>query len=726
MKKEELKKLRTLNATESMMRKANEDVPKRKKNPWGSGYTEEYKYGIYVRVQMLSGILKAAFFLADRMRSGGKKPRYELFINKETGKFITWDLDQKKWRNAKLDMLEWPEYSYRSGKYSNPETNKSIKKYLGVDQGGFYGILKYQLNVREDELKQKHKRETNPWDMDMEMIPDLPKDWERWVDKTGVEENYIFYEYVRGGAKHGYCTYCEKDVPISKPKHNKYGACKCCGKKIQYKSRGKAGCFYTKNYEVYLIQRIETGFVLREFRARRYYVKGQYERARCNVYEKRRVLYDKNMWPTTYFYGDYKNTGSRWVKTTNLSDTYWSYYHHETMGKVYMRTIPSLAKKELSRTGLPEMLKSESYIDPETYMLFLRKKPYVERMAKAGLTKLTWDICFKRSQFEKDIKLSDKGDLAKSLGIDKSRMKRLRENNGGTLFLEWMKHEKRIDTIIEDDVIKFFDTHKIEPKNLDFLANRMKYKGIANYLRKQYKVSGRNPKELLGTWEDYLLIANRLKMNTKLEIFYKPKNLVESHDEAVKLSGGEEIAMRAGEIAEKWNDIDDILKMIKPKYEYQDNRYAIIVPERIEDIIVEGRVLGHCLDSSDRYFDRIHKRESYIVFLRKTDDMETPYYTLEIEPGGTARQKRTTGDKQNKDFDDAVKFIAKWQKEIQKNLDKEDVDLAEESAKLRVQELVELRKTKAKIWHGPLAGKLLADVLEADLMEVDNEERRVG
>ena len=46
-----------------------------------------------------------------------------------------------------------------------------------------------------------------------------------------------------------------------------------------------------------------------------------------------------------------------------------------------------------------------------------------------------------------------------------------------------------------------------------------------------------------------------------------------------------------------------------------------------------------------------------------------------------------------------------------------DKKLADESAKLRVQEFIELRKNQSKIWHGPLAGQLLVDVLEADLME---------
>ena len=40
------------------------------------------------------------------------------------------------------------------------------------------------------------------------------------------------------------------------------------------------------------------------------------------------------------------------------------------------------------------------------------------------------------------------------------------------------------------------------------------------------------------------------------------------------------------------------------------------------------------------------------------------------------------------------------------------------TAKITVEEFKELRKKNAKVWHGHLAGMPLADVLEADLMEV--------
>lgn len=60
-----------------------------------------------------------------------------------------------------------------------------------------------------------------------------------------------------------------------------------------------------------------------------------------------------------------------------------------------------------------------------------------------------------------------------------------------------------------------------------------------------------------------------------------------------------------------------------------------------------------------------------------------------------------------------------WQQAIQKRLTEEDFKLTQISRKLRVEEFDELRKGKNKVWHGKLAGKLLVDVLEADLMEVE-------
>ena len=714
MVKKELRKLRKLYPTSFMMQKAGMDVPElvSRKNGWRKEELYKYKYGIYMRCQILRGIMKVAFFLADSMRCGVKTPVYELYINKETREFVTWDVKQEKWRNAKVDMLDWPEYAWYSGRYINPEGYRSIKGHLGTRNGGYNGILEWQQSVRKEELKERYRRETEPWDLKMDQVPSLPRDWDRWVDKSGITQNYIFYQYHRKGAKEGYCTWCEKIVPVMNPRHNRYGKCRCCGREVQYKARGKAGTFYTDTECVYLLQRSEDGVILRLFKCWKHYRKNDYENPGRLCSEIRRVFLNANLSGEEYYWGLYRNDHERWIK----SDWPWS-GDSQTKGMVYRRTLSSLSKKELKRTGLVELVSCVRKVEVEEYLYECRRHPEYEKLSKSGLGHLVIDDMRQYGRILGEMENSR--NLAKALRIDKARMKRLRENQGGVGFLRWLRYEKALDTIFPDDMIRYFAEQKIEPDELRNMKKRMSEKKICNYLKRQSAKSGRRAKELISTWEDYIRMASRLGMNVSVELVYKPRDLKKAHDEAVAMSGGAGMAKRAGEIEEKFPDIENIYEEIREKYQYKEKKYSIVIPERIEDIIREGEVLGHCLHSSDRYFERIHIRESYIVFLRFTREPEKPYYTLEIEPDGTARQKRTTGDNQNADFEEAKNFIRRWQQEVQKRLTKEDEELAGISRRLRIEEFKELREEKKKVWHGKLAGKLLVDVLEADLMEVE-------
>jgi DNA-directed RNA polymerase subunit RPC12/RpoP len=719
MKKEMLLKLRKLEATPAMMKLANEDKPEKKKiYQWSDQKCEVYKYGLYMRCQYLNGILKVSFFLANLMRLGLRSSVYDLFINKASGEFITYDHENKRWTEAKLDMLFWPEYVRHSGKWINNDGTNNIKRYLDVKNGGFKGLLDYQLQVRKDQLIRRHRRETDPWDLAMEQIPEKPKDWDKWVDKVGLTSNFIFYDYKKGGATEGYCSWCEKTVPVKQPKNNKTGKCSCCGHDIVYKSTGKVGNnFYTDTEVMYLLQRCEDGFVVREFSGYRHYRNGDYRKPEITYFERRRVIYNDQLYPSAYYYGEYKQMESRWMATNPAS-----YYYSSNRGKVYGKTIPSLSQKELSRTGLPEMIKGIEKLDPESYLLALRYDKYLEQMAKAGLTRLAYDIVRRKI----DLKVKFTGELHKMLGIDKQKLKRIRKNNSGHIFMEWMTYETKHKKNVPDEVIAWFEKEDIHPNNLNFISNNMSEVKIHNYLKCQIIVTGKKSRELITTWKDYLDMAKRLKMDANNELIYKPKNLVKSHNDIVLMIENKEAAIQAGEIAKKFSKVDNICIENKAKYEFEDENYAIVAPRGIEDIIVEGKILQHCMDKTDRYFDRINQRESYILFLRKKDDIKKPYYTLEVEPNGTIRQKRTLGDRQNPDIKEAAKFLEKWQKEIQKRLTKADQKLAESSKKMRIEGYRKLREDKVRVRGGIFAGELLADILEADLMEAEFSEKRCG
>ena len=713
MKKTELKKMRSLPATNKMMKLAAEDklTPKKYYNTEYKSYERDG----YIRCHNENGILKVAFFLTEHMRLGGRNPIYELFIDRDKEQFITYDCLENNWLSAKLDMIQGRNGLYFGMKYWISTSDKNvIKKYFKGGTGDYKALLDFQRQVRENQLLEKHRKETDPWDADLERTPELPKDWQRWVNKVGIQQNYIYYQYSKKGADIGYCTFCDKDVPIKQPRHNAVGKCSCCRHTVTFKSIGRAGTVETDRNSMYLIQRCKEGVIVREFMGCRKYLKGEYKTPECSSWEIRRAIYDENaLNPRAYYMGMYKQREHRWIKCGSCS-LGWS---GNEDGKVYGKTLPSLSKNELQKTGLWEASKGLKILDPEKYLAVLHEIPQLEKIAKAKLPAMIAECISKYDDFQKSIHSPKAKSLTEILGINAQELKRLRKNNAGLKFLDWLRCEKSTGKPISDHIISWFCAEKITTEELQFILGKMSPLQIHNYLKRQMSANKKSSQAIITTWSDYLSMAKRLKMDTNDEIIYRVNKLFQRHDELVERCHEKEVALQADEVSQKYPHIDDICVSIKEKYEYADDDYAVVVPSCIEEIIFEGRELHHCVATSERYWERIERRETYVLFLRKTSDIEKAHYTLEIEPTGTVRQKRTMYDRQEPDIEDATKFLAKWQKIISKRITEKDKKLAEKSRVRRVEEYAQLREDKVIIHTGNLSGKLLVDVLLADLME---------
>lgn len=172
-------------------------------------------------------------------------------------------------------------------------------------------------------------------------------------------------------------------------------------------------------------------------------------------------------------------------------------------------------------------------------------------------------------------------------------------------------------------------------------------------------------------------------------------------------------------MAKEYPDVNAICQGLSHKYGFVGKKYAVIAPNGIKDILMEGKALHHCVASSEHYWDRIQTHESYILFLRKTSALGKPFYTLEVEPNGTIRQKRTSYDRQGKEIKELSAFLLEWQAEVAKRLTSNDYLLAEKSYALRQEELEKSQKDQVIIHIGELQGQLLSDVLRADLMEAN-------
>ena len=711
MKRKDLGKLPVLRATTAMLKQAEQE-PMTQERYYKN--KRVYVHDFYARCRRFGAILKVAFYKTELLAAGGRQPLYEVFLNRKEQDFLTYAYAEKSWRTSMLHNL------YRFGdlfyniRFSERD-EKLICEYLGSKEEPYRAIREFQSNIRERQLLARHKKETNPWDAAMALVPPLPKDWDKWVGKVGVVQNYMFYQYQRGGAKTGYCSYCDRVVPIRKPKHNMFTKCPRCRKQVQFKAFGKMGRFRTEKYVAYLMQPYSGGFVIREFWAERSYSKETYRNVKVFYHELRRAIFDADAKPVQAFYwGVYKQRASRWIKGCNCSV---GYYRDES-GRVYGKTIPYLAKTCLQRTGLPELIHANMKTDPEKYLVVLKRMPNLEQLTKAGLFRLAVECTqdyYKLSSIFQTTPVQ-RG-LAPKLGLNRLELARLRKNQGGRAFLEWLQFEKQTGKPISDFAIQWMCKEHIDPQQLQFIADRMRYGQIQHYLNRQMQELNLRSERVIELWRDYLSMAFRFGYDTNDPIVYRVRKLQQRHDELAARGEEMQLTLRAGELLQTYPHIEQNLQAIREKFAFTGKQFQIQVPDKLEDIFMDSRKLCHCIANSDVYWERMERRESYLLFLRKTAEPDTPYYTVEAEPGGTVRQVRTQYNRQNDDIGEVRAFLKIWQKQLAKRLTQKDKQLAADSHELRIKELVQLRNDQVTIHTGDLAGRLLVDVLTEDLME---------
>ena len=680
---------------------------------------EKGKYRMYCRAAIEKGILKVNLFAVSDIEENVKFPRYRLFISRKERRFITYDEKLKKWRAALLESILWDAMINFYNIYVNDRDTKVIQIYLKTMRPAIWALEEYQANIRKEQRIRHDKKLTDSWDQVMKTVPGLPKNWIAWVSKYGIMEHYIFYKYQKNGATNGYCTYCKKHVPIRSPKYNQKGHCNICGQPVTFRSVGKSGRFCTKWYRVYLVQRRKTsGFVIRIFQARTWYKKAGYADCETTCHEEQRRIFSANGKEISNFvYGLFKRREMRWI-------LYWKPWYYtccgiQYKGNVYPYTLSDLSRHELKETGLREYALRQKKIDPGKYLYLWQTYPVLEQIVKAALFQLVDDILEYRATDAIKRKGRKPTDF---LSVTKKEFRRLRDMNGGAKELKWLQFEKSSGRIIKDEEIYWMAKEELEPKDLQFVLDRMSICQVRHYLMKQSEKSGDDISHILQVWKDYLSMAGKLRLDVYDSIIYRASDLQRRHSEAVIQMEEKKKEIRRRELEEKYVGFQEQLIALKEKYEFSAGEYQIVAPKSIDDILYEGDTLHHCVNKTDNYFDRIASKESYILFLRKKENPEVPFYTLEVEPNGTIRQKRAEFDRQNKDIDEVTSFLRLWQKEIQKRLTKKDYMSAEKSRKLRQRKYQEVRDQHIVVHGGEFAGKLLADLLEKDLMGIPLED----
>jgi len=273
------------------------------------------------------------------------------------------------------------------------------------------------------------------------------------------------------------------------------------------------------------------------------------------------------------------------------------------------------------------------------YIVNYESQPWLEYLAKAGLTVLVSEILTEYGWFyvsdEPHEIEKNTASLKEALKLDGNRTHRMKQINGTLNALRWLQYEQRQENQgnhlrISQESLEFLNRKKISPCDCEQLLKELgSVNRMVNYMKKQ-RVA---PTNFIYTWRDYLRMAQNEGYDITDDIVRYPKDLKARHDQLVERINQRtidaEIKKKEGQYRELDIKIQAHLLEAK-KYFYEDDTYMIIPAGKCMELVEEGRALHHCVGSNDFYMSKMARGESWILFLRKKEDLEKPWYTIEI------------------------------------------------------------------------------------------------
>lgn len=153
-------------------------------------------------------------------------------------------------------------------------------------------------------------------------------------------------------------------------------------------------------------------------------------------------------------------------------------------------------------------------------------------------------------------------------------------------------------------------------------------------------------------YEDYIntTIKTGLTPNTELVAF--PRDLMKAHDNAVKTFNAIKIKLH--------NDqYQGIYKSFK-KLNYAKGDLMVVLPDDVNLILKEGKHLHHCVGS---YVEKVLTGETLILFIRKVEKPNDPFYTLEYKNNHVIQCR---GMQNCKTTPEVEQFITEWTNSMKK------------------------------------------------------------
>lgn len=537
-------------------------------------------------------------------------------------------------------------------------------------------VHRFQQEILDRKLAERHKKETDKIDAVMDPIKEPPKEFEDWVWETGMSfSRYLIYKEEKKGEAVCECTHCKtigtvkrKDIRL---RNNEKGICPFCGSRVTIKARGKMpGQIFDERWFLY-VDPMEKGFALRYFRADRRIRSDKYteflidkSRIEQDMFEYRRAIYTfpkgKPKYES-YEWGVYKQHGEcRWCPDPGRIAFMECILYPGNLPEAWEHTPMKYSALEVLSGNMPTVaLRYEDAI--KKYIEF----PKLEWICKMGLNRLAKDIINCRYSGSMVGKIREKGaTIYEILGLNKVNTRLLQAIDGDHYELRLLQVAQEIELQFKPEQLKeYYETFTCNTELLKQANRKTTLHKIVKYITKEsekypvgeesgcWRYSYMRYKEredprierkrnMAKDWLEYLKWCKELGYDLDNMFIYMPKNFKKVHDRTAKeyqelmdKKAAAEKKRREREAKKRMEQtkraLEEILgenKDVQNAFQVKGKGLLLVVPASAEDIKAEGAALHHCVGT---YVDRVARGETNIFFIRKEQEPDKPYFTME-------------------------------------------------------------------------------------------------
>ncbi|MNO15495.1 hypothetical protein D3C76_51610 [compost metagenome] len=451
---------------------------------------------------------------------------------------------------------------------------------------------------------------------------EISKDIREYVtDHVLRSSRYIFIRRAKG-IQFGYCTHCNKRyMTPTTLKHNEMTDCPKCGSRCEVKNHGTSRKYI-----------VDSAFVV------------YYEKSRINpnaiVARAFRVFRD--------YRGDYTKVETEYKTTAlylfepgnaEMYERYWWYEdgRYEKCASVHSVELKSkYANNQCSEDSIKKAIAGTPYqystwdqhdqpqCDYVKFFALYSKYPAVEYLTKLGFKYFIGAKLFDHKTFN-CINWTGKN-INSILRLNKTEIKEVLQHGNKVNPMQLRLYQLSRKDSNHLELGRIIEAFKDVGDVMDVMKFIMRYANVGkiiNYMHKQInrpeKQKYKKNEDVLTAWRDYLIECKTLEFDMSNERIIFPSNLFSSHQKTMKM-----VVHKKNEETDR--KIKNRLKRLSA-YEFEDDGLIIRPAQSTFELINEGKQLDICVGT---YADRYAKGETIILLVRKKQEPDVPFYTVEV------------------------------------------------------------------------------------------------